>query len=161
MQLTLSGLLNFIDGLWSSCGDERIIICTTNHKDRLDPALLRPGRMDMPIYMGYCTYEAFKQLASNYLGVIGDHPLYGEIKGLLEKKQVTPAQVAEEFLKYEDADFALKEFVKLLKGEKSECGDDDEDGHYQCDEKSETSHGDRDQTSTAQGPMVDDNWQLE
>ncbi|KAH0991891.1 hypothetical protein GBA52_003374 [Prunus armeniaca] len=51
LQLTLSGLLNFIDGLWSSCGDERIIVCTTNYKDKLDPALLRPGRMDMHIHM--------------------------------------------------------------------------------------------------------------
>ncbi|KAL3340912.1 hypothetical protein AABB24_029191, partial [Solanum stoloniferum] len=33
-KITLSGLLNFIDGLWSSCGDERIIVFTTNHKDR-------------------------------------------------------------------------------------------------------------------------------
>ncbi|KAI3794241.1 hypothetical protein L1987_36870 [Smallanthus sonchifolius] len=44
--ITLSGFLNFIDGLWSNCGDERIIIFTTNRKDKLDPALLRPGRMD-------------------------------------------------------------------------------------------------------------------
>ncbi|KAM7487159.1 hypothetical protein LguiB_024643 [Lonicera macranthoides] len=28
-QLTLSGLLNFIDGLWSSCGDKRIIVLIT------------------------------------------------------------------------------------------------------------------------------------
>ncbi|KAL6350057.1 hypothetical protein AAG906_003991 [Vitis piasezkii] len=39
--IILSGLFNFIDGLWSSFGDERIIILTTNHKERLDPALLR------------------------------------------------------------------------------------------------------------------------
>ncbi|PON71478.1 Spastin [Parasponia andersonii] len=116
--LTLSGLLNFIDGLWSSCGDERIIIFTTNHKERLDPALLRPGRMDMHIHMGYCTYEAFKQLASNYLEISGDHHLYGEIQGSIEEAEVTPAQVAEEFLKYENADSALEEFVKLLKGKK-------------------------------------------
>ncbi|KAL2898703.1 hypothetical protein RDABS01_006846, partial [Bienertia sinuspersici] len=51
--LSLSGLLNFIDGLWSSCGEERIIILTTNHKERLDPALLRPGRMDLHIHMSY------------------------------------------------------------------------------------------------------------
>ncbi|KAM6575074.1 hypothetical protein CsatA_023401 [Cannabis sativa] len=42
-KVTLSGLLNFIDGLWSCCGDERIIIFTTNHKERLDPALVRPA----------------------------------------------------------------------------------------------------------------------
>ncbi|PKI45225.1 hypothetical protein CRG98_034403 [Punica granatum] len=67
--LTLSGLLNFIDGLWSSCGDERIIIFTTNHVEKLDPALLRPGRMDMHIHMSYCTFHGFVLLASNYLGI--------------------------------------------------------------------------------------------
>ncbi|KAE8680831.1 V-type proton ATPase catalytic subunit A [Hibiscus syriacus] len=41
-QVTLSGLLNFIDGLWSCCGEERIIIFTTNHKEWLDPSLVRP-----------------------------------------------------------------------------------------------------------------------
>ena len=120
MQLTLSGLLNFIDGLWSSCGDERIIIFTTNHKDKLDPALLRPGRMDMHIHMGYCTYEAFKQLASNYLDIPGDHHLYAEIQALLEETEVSPAQVAEEFMKYEEADSALEGIIDLLKQKKME-----------------------------------------
>ncbi|KAK6924411.1 hypothetical protein RJ641_010611 [Dillenia turbinata] len=45
IHFTLSGLPNFIDGLRSSFGDERIIIFTTNHKDRIDPALMRPGGM--------------------------------------------------------------------------------------------------------------------
>ncbi|TQE09290.1 hypothetical protein C1H46_005225 [Malus baccata] len=67
-QLTLSGFLNFIDGLWSSCGDERIIM------DKLDPALLRPGRMDMHINMSYCTQSGFKILASNYLGTRTHYP---------------------------------------------------------------------------------------
>ncbi|PON71483.1 Spastin [Parasponia andersonii] len=118
--LTLSGLLNFIDGLWSSCGDERIIIFTTNHKERLDPALLRPGRMDMHIHMGYCTYHGFKLLASNYLGICGSHQLYGEIEGLLEETEVTPAQVAEELMKSENTDLALEGLVKRLKRKKME-----------------------------------------
>ncbi|KAG5614260.1 hypothetical protein H5410_014084, partial [Solanum commersonii] len=50
-KVTLSGLLNFIDGLWLSCGDERIIVFTTNHIEKLDPALLQPGRMDVHIHM--------------------------------------------------------------------------------------------------------------
>ncbi|RVX03706.1 AAA-ATPase [Vitis vinifera] len=71
-QVTLSGLLNFIDGVWSFCGDQgRIIIITTNHRDKLDPALLRPGRMDMHIHMSYCTVSAFKQLPSTALGSLG------------------------------------------------------------------------------------------
>ncbi|XP_021274952.1 AAA-ATPase At5g17760-like isoform X2 [Herrania umbratica] len=120
VQLTLSGLLNFIDGLWSSCGDERIIIFTTNHKDRLDPALLRPGRMDMHIHMSYCKPQGFKLLASNYLGIRDHHHLFGEIEGLLKNTEVTPAQVAEELMKSEDADIALGGLVKLLKRKKLE-----------------------------------------
>ncbi|XVF59674.1 hypothetical protein PTKIN_Ptkin07bG0294700 [Pterospermum kingtungense] len=120
VQLTLSGLLNFIDGLWSSCGDERIISFTTNHKDRLDPALLRPGRMDMHIHMSYCNPQGFKLLASNYLGINGYHHLFGEIEGLLNNTEVTPAQVAEELMKSEDADIALEGLVKLLKRKKLE-----------------------------------------
>jgi hypothetical protein len=50
-KVTLSGLLNFIDGLWSACGGERIIVFTTNHVEKLDPALIRRGRMDKHIEM--------------------------------------------------------------------------------------------------------------
>ena len=98
-QFTLSDLLNIIDGLWSSCGDERIIVFTTNHKDRLDPALLRPGRMDLHVHMSYCTMDGFKLLASNYLDINGDHQLYRQIEGLLANVEVTPAEIAEELLK--------------------------------------------------------------
>lgn len=53
-KVTLSGVLNFIDGLWSACGGERIIVFTTNHVEELDPALIRRGRMDKHIKMSYC-----------------------------------------------------------------------------------------------------------
>ncbi|KAF7045538.1 hypothetical protein CFC21_054636 [Triticum aestivum] len=60
-KVTPSGLLNFIDGLWSACGGERTIIFTTNHKEKLDPALIRRGRMDKHIEMSYCRFEGFKR----------------------------------------------------------------------------------------------------
>lgn len=111
--MTLSGLLNFIDGLWSSCGDERIVVLTTNHIERLDPALLRPGRMDMHIHMSYCTPCGFKTLASNYLDV-RDHSLFPEIEELISEVQVTPAAVAEELMRNEEPDAALATLVKSL-----------------------------------------------
>ncbi|KAK2994142.1 hypothetical protein RJ640_020947 [Escallonia rubra] len=117
-KITLSGLLNFIDGLWSSCGDERIIVCTTNHKNRLDPALLRPGRMDVHLEMSYCTFSGFKILASNYLK-IKEHPLFEVIKDLLMKVQVTPAEVAGELMKSDDAENALQSLIKTLQSKES------------------------------------------
>ncbi|KAH9708340.1 protein HYPER-SENSITIVITY-RELATED 4 [Citrus sinensis] len=112
-QVTLSGLLNFVDGLWSSCGDERIIVFTTNYKERLDPALLRPGRMDMHIHMSYLTPGGFKILAFNYLK-IKSHSMFDEIEELIKEVEVTPAEVAEEFMKSEDADVALNGLVDFL-----------------------------------------------
>ncbi|KAM4063130.1 ATPase family associated with various cellular activities (AAA) domain-containing protein [Hirsutella rhossiliensis] len=44
-RLSLSGLLNILDGVASQEG--RILIMTTNHIEKLDKALIRPGRVDM------------------------------------------------------------------------------------------------------------------
>ncbi|XAR73839.1 hypothetical protein NMG60_11007941 [Bertholletia excelsa] len=142
-KLTLSGLLNFIDGLWSSCGDERIIIFTTNHKDRIDPALLRPGRMDMHIHMSYCSGNVFKILASNYLGDIDHHCLFGQIEGLIKDVEVTPAEVAEELMRSEDADVALTGVVNLLKRKKVEASEVKEEGNGGKMKKANGSEGPR------------------
>ncbi|WVZ62271.1 hypothetical protein U9M48_012035 [Paspalum notatum var. saurae] len=92
--VTLSGLLNFIDGLWSACGGERIVVFTTNHAEKLDPALIRRGRMDMHIEMSYCGAEAFRTLASNYIAVDA-HELFGAVEEVLREARLTPADVAE------------------------------------------------------------------
>lgn len=128
--MTLSGLLNFVDGLWSSCGDERIIVFTTNHKDRLDPALLRPGRMDVHIHMSFCSPCAFKTLASNYLGIT-EHTLFFDIEQLIATMKVTPAEVGEQLLKNEDPECALKDLIGFLERKKSateEAASEAEDG---------------------------------
>ncbi|WRX10822.1 ATPase [Theobroma cacao] len=79
--LVLHCLLNSIDGLRSSCGEERIVVFTTNQKDKPDPALLRPGRIDVLINMSYCSSQGFR-LVSNYLDVHGQHPLLEQIDSI-------------------------------------------------------------------------------
>ena len=92
-KLTLGGVLNFADGIRSSCGSERIFIFTTNHPERLDPALIRPGRMDMHIELSYCTFEVFKSLCRTYLGV-QEHPMLSHLQPLLTPStKVAPADV--------------------------------------------------------------------
>ncbi|KAF3937332.1 hypothetical protein ABW19_dt0203217 [Dactylella cylindrospora] len=58
--VSLSGLLNAIDGIASHEG--RILIMTTNYKDLLDKALIRPGRIDMEIYFGTADIELLEGL---------------------------------------------------------------------------------------------------
>lgn len=53
--ITLSGLLNVIDGVGSEEG--RLFFATTNYVDRLDDALLRPGRIDRKIEYHLATAE--------------------------------------------------------------------------------------------------------
>ncbi|MBS0500402.1 MAG: AAA family ATPase [Burkholderiaceae bacterium] len=48
-----SGLLNAIDGVGAQEG--RIVVLTTNHRELLDPALIRPGRIDVEVELGNAT----------------------------------------------------------------------------------------------------------
>ncbi|TYH44623.1 hypothetical protein ES332_D11G208100v1 [Gossypium tomentosum] len=133
--LTLSGILNCIDGLWSSCGDERIIVFTTNYKDRIDPALLRPGRMDLHINMSYCTTDGFRLLASNYLGISSKHnPSFAEIDSLLNSTEATPAEVAEELMKSDDPNISLQGLVNFLKRKRDEADNETENKATGCGE---------------------------
>lgn len=63
-RLTLSGLLNAIDGVTSSEG--RIVFMTTNYVDRLDPALIRPGRVDYKQEIGFCSRIQLQKMFSNF-----------------------------------------------------------------------------------------------
>ncbi|KAF8732010.1 hypothetical protein HU200_015961 [Digitaria exilis] len=124
-KVTLSGVLNFIDGLWSACGGERIIVFTTNHVDKLDPALVQSGRMDKHIEMSYCCFEAFKFLAKNYLDVDAHH-LFDAVAALLKEVDITPADVAELLTPKqraaadEHADSCLAALVEALQKAKEE-----------------------------------------
>ncbi|KAK7265271.1 hypothetical protein RJT34_32889 [Clitoria ternatea] len=100
--ITLSGLLNFTDGLWSCCGSERIFVFTTNHIEKLDPALLRSGRMDMHIFMSYCSFPALKILLKNYLGCEDgdlDESVLKELEEVVELARMTPADISEVLIK--------------------------------------------------------------
>ncbi|KAG8966077.1 hypothetical protein FRC03_012561 [Tulasnella sp. 419] len=62
--VTLSGLLNIIDGVSSEEG--RLLFATTNHVSRLDPALLRAGRMDVKINYKMSTRDQIVNLFKRF-----------------------------------------------------------------------------------------------
>ncbi|KAJ3071949.1 hypothetical protein HDU98_004552 [Podochytrium sp. JEL0797] len=64
---TLSMLLNCLDG--HMLPDNVTIIMTSNHPEVLDPALIRPGRIDLHLSLGYCTHY---QLNRMYQSVMDD-----------------------------------------------------------------------------------------
>lgn len=58
--ISLSGLLNAIDGVASHEG--RVLVMTTNFPDKLDDALIRPGRIDMRIDFTLATRYQIREL---------------------------------------------------------------------------------------------------
>lgn len=54
-KLTLSHILNILDGILETPG--RIFIMTSNYPDKLDKALIRPGRIDSIVHFTKCTKE--------------------------------------------------------------------------------------------------------
>lgn len=66
--VTFSGLLNALDGL--AAGEDRIAFLTTNHIERLDPALIRPGRVDMMMRIGEATRYQAAEMWNRYYGDI-------------------------------------------------------------------------------------------
>lgn len=58
--ISLSGLLNAIDGVASHEG--RVLFMTTNHVEKLDDALIRPGRVDMKIEFTLATKDQVQEL---------------------------------------------------------------------------------------------------
>lgn len=103
--LTISGILNTLDGV-KSC-NERIVIITTNHVDRLDSALLRPGRIDVNIELGYVTHEVFKEMMNRF------YPEFLFSKKFKIKEKITPAEIENVVISNKDNPIAvLREFTE-------------------------------------------------
>ena len=60
----MASLLNTLDGF--AAPRNTIYIFTTNHIEKLDPALIRPGRIDLKIDIGGVTKETFDQFSMKY-----------------------------------------------------------------------------------------------
>lgn len=59
-QITFSGLLNAIDGIAAAEG--RLLVMTTNHIDKIDPALRRPGRSDVEVLIELADVEQARRM---------------------------------------------------------------------------------------------------
>lgn len=72
-RLSLSALLNIIDGVAATEG--RILIMTTNHLEKLDEALIRPGRVDMTVKFGLASTSMIKTIFCGIFATLeGDVP---------------------------------------------------------------------------------------
>lgn len=71
--VTFSGLLNALDGVVAT--EERIVFMTTNHLHRLPESLIRPGRVDVKVFIGWATKS---QLRRMFLRFFPDHEAHAD-----------------------------------------------------------------------------------
>jgi hypothetical protein len=104
--LDLSFLLNLLDGTLEANG--RILIITTNFPERIDRALIRPGRIDMIVHFQKCTLAVLNEMVSSFYDkelVLTDTNLDGKW---------TPAEVNQIlFRNFEDPEAGMKELIEL------------------------------------------------
>lgn len=62
--INIAYLLQKLDGLESA--EDRVIIATTNNPDKINPALLRPGRFDLKLCLSNCTTQMYCDILENY-----------------------------------------------------------------------------------------------
>ncbi|KUI69495.1 putative mitochondrial chaperone BCS1-B [Cytospora mali] len=104
-RLSLSGLLNILDGVASQEG--RVLIMTTNHIDKLDKALIRPGRVDMMVQFGLADAG---MIVSIFKAIFA--PLEGDDPELITPKGASPRDV-EEVMKRVAADSARRDEITV------------------------------------------------
>lgn len=92
----VSGLLAFIDGVWSGCAEGQVVVFTAANRDAIDPVVLRPGRVDVHVHFPLCDYPAFRALAGSYLG-LKEHKLFGHVEEVLRRNgpKLSPAEMGE------------------------------------------------------------------
>jgi chaperone BCS1 len=105
-----------MDGVASQEG--RLLFMTTNHIERLDPALSRPGRIDVRVELGYAKKDQLERLFLNF---------YPEQKKLAvsfaesipESVQLTTALVQSHFMNFKNDAQAAVSNAALLKESRS------------------------------------------
>ncbi|KAI7871888.1 BCS1 N terminal-domain-containing protein [Spinellus fusiger] len=96
--ITFSGLLNALDGVASA--EERIIFLTTNHLEKLDPALIRPGRVDLKEYLGNASDYQLRMMFMRFYGPCSD--LADAFVARVRGHSVSTASLQGHFVYYKD-----------------------------------------------------------
>ena len=104
--ITLDDILNVFDGIRETPG--RIIVITSNHYDKLDPALIRPGRIDISLELSNASHEVISQIYYNFFKEKIDKTKLKKIK----ENFYSPAEINNIYLMERDAEKMINRLIK-------------------------------------------------
>ena len=84
--INFSTILNTLDGF--ACKNRLITFMTTNHKEKLDPALIRPGRIDCIYEFSYATRTQIKSMIESYFP---SNTFFNSFYETIKRRKITTA----------------------------------------------------------------------
>ena len=95
-ELTLDDILNLFDGIRETPG--RIMIITSNCYEKLDPALTRPGRIDLTLELGFASLKVLNDMYNKFFNKSIDEKQLKQIK----HNVLSPAFISNQFISCEN-----------------------------------------------------------
>jgi SpoVK/Ycf46/Vps4 family AAA+-type ATPase len=113
--LTLDCVLNAIDGIIEL--HDAMLIFTTNHLEKIDPAFMRPGRIDYILELKHATVATIREMIEyKFRNVLDDFTQYQKYFDNMRDFVLSPADVQITCLKYKNCEIeeCLKELVEKM-----------------------------------------------
>jgi ATP-dependent 26S proteasome regulatory subunit len=107
--ITLDDILNLWDGIQETPG--RILVISSNHYDKLDPALVRPGRIDITLELK----KASKDVISNIYKYLFNKKIPTTVLADIEEFKYSPAEILNFYLQSNNNH---KKFLNLIQRNK-------------------------------------------
>jgi ATP-dependent Zn protease len=104
--ITLDDILNLWDGIRETPG--RIIVITSNHYEKLDPALTRPGRIDISLELSNASHDVISQIYYNFFKEKIDKTKLKKIKSNF----YSPAEINNIYLMERDSEKMMDRLMK-------------------------------------------------
>jgi chaperone BCS1 len=112
-KLSYSGFINALSGI-NDCVSGSFLFFTTNNLDKIPTNMLRPGRVDMVLEIGYACENQFVEMINDFYKGIDEIKKGVLIDKLVKnEKQQTIAFVQDYFLRFRDIDEAISNIEEL------------------------------------------------
>jgi hypothetical protein len=108
--ITLDDILNLWDGLKETPG--RMLGISSNHYDKLDPALIRPGRIDVTIHLNNASHNIISEMFTHYY----KQPINNNKLKKIKNEFYSPAEIINCYVLYKDS--PAKFMDRLMKNKK-------------------------------------------
>ena len=94
--ITLDDILNLWDGIRETPG--RILVISSNHYDKLDPALIRPGRIDITHELTNASHNVIADMYKHLF----ENEINRELLQNVKEHYYSPAEIINMYVSYKD-----------------------------------------------------------